>query len=286
MITTNIVADSISPAGKRITTLELVYPRFIHAEVMTHRAFSRNASSSRAIPVARASQMALDEMVFPVRWGLNQAGMQAKGENLGFGDMQEAELLWKYAAERCANTAIALSNLGLHKQWANRMIEWFSNIRVLVTATEWDNFFELRDHEDAQDEIRILAQTIRKAMDDSAPVETGMHLPYITKEEFDLYLDDWTGDLLSSDSIFKMSAARCCRVSYLKHDGTTPNIEEDLALFERLAGSRPMHSSPLEHQAFCNRGDTNTVSNNFRGWKQFRQYYEESLKENDNVLEK
>lgn len=266
MITAKIIADSISPAGKRITTMELVYPRFIHAEVMTHRAFSRNASSSRAIPVAKAAQMALDEMVFPVRWGLNKAGMQAKEDNLGFGDMQEAELLWEYAARRCANTAIALSNMGLHKQWANRMIEWFSNIRVLVTATEWDNFFELRDHEDAQDEIRILAQAMRQAMADSEPRESRIHLPYITD-------DDWYNHDLTMVMLFRISAARCCRVSYLKHDGEKPDVAEDLALFERLAGSKPIHASPLEHQANAH-FDPSWRSRNFVGWVQHRHLFE------------
>lgn len=267
MITANIVADSISHVGKRITTLELVYPRFIHAEVMTHRAFSRNASSSRAIPVERSVSMALEEMVYPARWGLNQRGMQASDDNLGFKDATEAERLWLSAAEKCANTAKLLSDLGLHKQWANRMLEWFSNIRVLVTATEWDNFFELRDHPDAQDEMQMLAQAIRAAMDSNEPSHTDFHLPYVSEGEF--FRSD-----INTGVCFRISAARCCRVSYLKHNGDHPTIEEDLALFERLAGSRPIHASPLEHQAMA-MNYTLGVSRNFRGWKQFREDFEE-----------
>lgn len=263
MITANIVADSISPEGKRITTMELVYPRFIHAEVMTHRAFSRNASSSRAIPVAKAAQMALDEMVFPVRWGLNQRGMQAADSNLHENDEYLAKRLWEVAAEKCANTAMALAELGLHKQWANRMVEWFSNIRVLVTATEWDNFFELRDHEDAQDEIRILAQEMKRVMDDNQPTVSRLHLPYVTEEDYNR-----TDEIY----LFRVSAARCCRVSYLKHDGTTPDISEDLQLFDRLAGSSPIHASPLEHPAVAFR-DASERSRNFVGWLQYREIF-------------
>jgi len=267
VITAKIIADSVSPAGKRITTMELVYPRFIHAEVMTHRAFSRNASSSRAIPVAKAAQMALDEMVFPIRWGLNQAGMQAKEENLDENGSYKASLLWERAARSCFDSAERLAELGLHKQWANRMLEWFSNIRVLVTSTEWDNFFELRDHEDAQDEIRILAQAMKKAMEESTPLLSMVHLPYILPEElFDFDLD----------VLFKVSSARCCRVSYLKHDGQRPSVVEDLKLFDKLAGSKPIHASPLEHQGWAS-GYKNMASRNFRGWVQYRELFEREI---------
>lgn len=269
MITANIVADSISHVGKRITTLELVYPRFIHAEVMTHRAFSRNASSSRAIPVERSVSMALEEMVYPARWGLNQRGMQASEANLDGLNEELAEELWAGAASHCASVAKRLGDMGVHKQWANRMLEWFSNIRVLVTATEWDNFFELRDHPDAQDEMQMLAQAIRAAMDGNEPRHTDLHLPYVTQDELDSVK-------LTYDMCFKVSAARCCRVSYLKHNGDHPTIEEDLALFDRLAGSRPIHASPLEHQAMAT-NSTLGVSRNFRGWKQFREYFEEGV---------
>lgn len=270
MISAKIICDTQNPYnGIRLTTFELVYPRFIHAEVMTHRAFSRNASSSRAIPVAKAAKMALDEMVFPVRWGKNQKGMQAQDENIDEELSATANLLWEYAAKRCASTAMALDRMGVHKQWANRMIEWFSNIRVLVTATEWDNFFELRDHEDAQDEIRLLAQEMRACMDRNIPDNYSMHLPYITSEEF--------GEPLGNVELMKISAARCCRVSYLKHDGSAPSIKEDLALFERLAGSRPIHASPLEHQARAI--ESTKYVRNFRGWQQFRASWEEGYYE-------
>lgn len=243
MYEAKMIADSVSPAGKRLPTMALVYPRYIHAEFMTHRVFSRNASSSRAVPVAKMVDMALTEMVEPIRWGKNIAGMQAADEDLTGRDLMEAKLVWRRMAEYCAEGARRLAELGLHKQWANRPLEWFGNIRVLVTATEWDGFFALRDHPDAQPEIQHLARLMKQAMDGSTPrlLQPGeWHLPYITDEE---------RATLPIGLLVKVSAARCCRVSYLKHDGTFATIAEELALFERLASAEPMHASPFEHQA-------------------------------------
>jgi hypothetical protein len=215
--------------------------------------------------------MALEEMVYPVRWGKNQSGMQARGENLNKDAESNAILVWRTIAECCAISAKTLADIGLHKQWANRMIEWFSNIRVLVTATEWDNFFQLRDHPDAQDEIQILAQEIKKAMANSTTVERSHHTPYV---------EDWENEKYGFTDACKLSAARCCRVSYLKHDGTDPSYDEDMALFDRLAGSRPIHASPLEHQGLSYKIGDKFNSRNFRGWIQFREMWE-----NGNELE-
>ena len=45
-----VLIDSVNPAGQRLTTFVLRFPRFVLSEFNTHRMFSRNASSSRAIP--------------------------------------------------------------------------------------------------------------------------------------------------------------------------------------------------------------------------------------------
>jgi thymidylate synthase ThyX len=80
MISAKIIADSISESeyGDRITTFELEYPRFIHGELMTHRLFSRNAASSRAIPINKMMDQVLTAPAMPVEWGLNKSGMQAE----------------------------------------------------------------------------------------------------------------------------------------------------------------------------------------------------------------
>ena len=263
MFEVKIVADSVSSYGKRLTTFQLVYPRYIHSEFLTHRALSRNAGSSRAVPVAKMAQIALTEMVEPIRYGLNQAGMQASDACLEGDSLEEARAIWISMAEVCAKGSQRLAELGLHKQWANRPLEWFSNIRVVVTATEWDNFFELRAHEDAQPEIHELAIQMQKAMGESTPtllLSGEWHLPYVTDEDYDAVaryrreamgmsdLEAWDDEGIT-EMLCRVSAARCCRVSYLKHDGHPSTVGDDLLLCDRLAGARPIHASPFEHQA-------------------------------------
>lgn len=182
----------------------------------------------------------------PIHWGKNMPGMQAKEEhdalvvlNYGTGaavpgvSIQEA---WRAAAHEAAAIAEAMNVAGYHKQIVNRLLEPFQFISVIVTATEWDNFFELRDHEDAQPEIRALAKVMKQAIDGAKPRLLSFgewHLPYV---------DDTERHCYNNDSLIKLSAARCARVSYLKHDGTEPSAEEDFALFDRLVGSVPLHA--------------------------------------------
>lgn len=269
-----MIADSVSPVGRRICTLELQYPRFIHGEVMTHRVFSRNAMSSRAVPVAKMIEQVRNNPALPVYWGANQPGMQASTELTGE-DLAEAREMWFQAADAAAEFAEKMSNLHLHKQIANRVLEPFQWMRTLVTATEWSNFLELRMHPDAQPEFQSLAVKIHDAMSESTPVgrlysgPNSWHLPYVRDDERGLYRDD---------VLLRLSTARCARVSYLTHDGELPDIDKDLELYDRLVGSTPIHASPCEHQAQPLVSGTE-VSRNFRGWKQHRETVERSLKE-------
>lgn len=293
-IEAKVIADSINGDGKRITTLQLVYPRFIHAEFMTHRVFSRNASSSRAIPVEKMIKQVRDNPAMPIHWGKNQPGMQAHEEHealvSGLRDKygnpfyaMTAKEAWSEAAERAADIAQAMSDAGYHKQVVNRILEPFQWIHVIVTATEWENFFILRDHPDAQPEIRALAKVMKAAMESSTPklLQVGeWHLPYITEDE----LND--ADLGGKYELLrKVSAARCARVSYLTHDGKKPELEKDLALYDRLITAKPMHASPIEHQATPNKeivriaGGSSWLYDpwlhgNFKGWVQFRKLVE------------
>lgn len=223
---------------------------------MTHRVFSRNASSSRAIPTKK---LASTEIVLPLRWGKNQPGMQASLENLSPEDAVKAEAIWRRMAQTCLEGVQELTDLGLHKQWANRPLEWFTNIDVVLTSSEWNNFFQLRDHKDAFPEIEALAKEMKRQLSLSSPRQLApneWHLPYLTTEERAQYkaeselaedpLNKWEAGLKWA----KLSTARCARVSYLKHDNTNPVFEEDMALFKRLVGSIPIHASPTEHQAW------------------------------------
>ena len=254
-------------SGKRITTFQLCYPRFIHGEIMTHRVFSRNAMSSRAVPVAKMIAQVRSMPAKPVHWGANQAGMQATAEVRTVC----AEFLWMKAAKAAADIAEEMEKLGLHKQVANRILEPFQWMRTIVTSTEWENFYELRDHPDAQPEFQHLAKMMHAAHKASVPNflnEGNWHLPYVSEAEVGMNsFEELPVDLR------KVSAARCARVSYLTHDGQKPDVTKDLALFDRLAGGRPLHASPLEHQATP--GDTDT--GNFFGWTQYRKLWEKEV---------
>lgn len=250
-----IIKDSISPAGVRLVTMELTYPRFIHPEFMTHRSFARNASSSRAIPISNLVEDAINNPAGPISWGANQPGMQAARELMGAG-LIIAQDAWLKARDAAVEQARILANVGAHKQIVNRLLEPFTHIRVVVTATEWSNFFALRRHPDAQPEMKYLADLMWEAMQASKPAlrQPGQwHLPYIEEEDWDNALTS-PDETLDTDpeaikTLLKISTARCARVSYRLHDGAPSTIEKDLALYDRLVGANPKHASPAEHQA-------------------------------------
>ena len=277
--TAKVITDSISPDGIRLTTLQLRYPRFIHSEFMTHRVFSRNASSSRAIPVAHMIEELKRDPAMPVFWGSNKPGMQA-GAELDGEDRQDVVARWLLARDSMIAAAQRMMEFGLHKQLANRILEPWAHINVVVTATEWSNFFALRCHEAGQPEIRVLAATMLDAMADSVPrslLPGDWHLPYVTDEE---RCDAYHGPSQAPEmnKLIRISVARCARVSYLTHEGKPSTVEEDLALYDRLVGSHPMHASPAEHQATPDRimgtpgaGWNNPhLHGNLHGWIQYR----------------
>ena len=269
MIEAKIIADSVSPDGVRVTTLQLKLHRFVLAELNTHRIFSRNASSSRAIPVKKMLAQVWNDPAVPVQWGANRAGMQAKVELIGW-RRRTAEALWRTASKVACGFAWGFMKIGLAKQVTNRILESWQWAHVVVTSTEWENFFALRDHEDAQPEIRQLAQVMKVAMLLSVPVAR----PYIGRDAWHLpYVSDFQRLIYSTEDCLAVSAAACARVSYLKHDGERSSLGEDVALLERLVGSEPRHASPVEHQCFPlpKPGDR---SGNFRGWGQYRKLLE------------
>lgn len=290
-IKAKIIADSISPEGKRITSVEAYYPRFIHSEVMTHKKLSRNASSSRAIPVKRMIEMLRADPAMPEYWGSNKPGMQA-GEELTFLMREYAEDTWINAMENSIAAAEKMIEYGLHKQIANRILEPWAHMRTLLTATCWNNTFALRRHADAQPEFKILADAIHEAMEDSTPKELGVgewHLPYVEEEDFGAayFVLKQTGAVNIHDEriyelLKKVSVARCARVSYMTTEGEPSTIEKDLILYDRLVGSSPLHASPAEHQATPDDWvGPNVVSpfgmyarpelhGNLVGWKQLR----------------
>lgn len=265
--TVEVVADSTAAHGIRLTSLKLRYWRAIHAEFMTHRVFSRNASSSRAIPVKKMLQQVWNDPAGPIHWGANQAGMQANEELKGW-RQSTAKFLWKMAGRTACIFAWGMMKVGLHKQVANRLLEPWQYINVLVTATEWDNFFKLRCHPDAQPEIQELAVAMESALADSRPkfLATGeWHLPYVTDEELRIKKHPM-GVLVA------VSTARNARTSYLTFDGKQSTVPEDMGLHDKLVGSEPLHASPAEHPATPM--TTKKFGRNFRGWTQYRELLE------------
>lgn len=271
-----VIEDSLNPYnGIRLTTLQLRYWRGIHAEFMTHRVFSRNASSSRAIPVSTFLKQVWNDPATPVHWGANQPGMKARTELTGF-KKWFAQFMWKTSGKMvCCLVWLTNKVSSPHKQVFNRLLEPWQYISVIVTSTEWDNFFELRNHPDAQPEIQELAREMKYAMDNSKPTERYTHVPYITgSDRIALGQDASTGRLM------QISTARCARVSYFTHDKQIPEIEKDLKLFNDLVGSVPIHASPTEHQATAL--DSEEFNKNFRGWSQFRNEVETNIQNKGN----
>lgn len=267
-IDVKIIQDSVAPSGNRLTTFQLKYPRYIHGEVMTHRMFSRNASSSRAIPVKTMIERIKDDPVVPIHWGKNQKGMQAYSE-ISPTRAAIARCIWLCNLYVTIPFVRLLIFLGVAKQISNRILEPWSHIHVVLSATEFNNFFSLRYHHAAQPEICELAKKMWEAYSSNVPIEIKegeWHLPYISDVEKD------TG-MYNIDTLLKMSTARCARVSYMKHDGYAPSVDEDIALYNRLLSAQPKHSSPAEHQAMAV-NNPDFKSGNFTGWLQYRKTIE------------
>lgn len=279
MISAKIILDSISEDGARITTMELVMPRIILAEFNTHRAFSRNSASSRAVSVEKKIREVRENPFIPLKWTRNKKGMQ--GEN-NFTKEQEEDFkdVWKEASKSAVAYADHLNYKSLHKQVVNRLLEPFLWHTVLVTATEWDNFFEQRCSPLAEPHMEMLAWKMKEVMEWEPPIKLTFgewHLPFVY------------GKPLGEDTTLKtrilVSAARCARVSYQKH-GVETKWEEDLEIGRKLLAASPPHWSPFEHQAQAFKPNDcefkwmektlkykdSTNTGNFQGWIQARHH--------------
>ena len=263
-ISAKIITDSVSPIGVRLITMECTFPRFILAQVNTHRQFSRNSASSRAIPISKRIAEVETDPYIPINFGANQPGMQA-GPVVGVRQRWEAQNIWRNAAANAAQSAKRMAETGVHKEVVNRLLEPFLWHKAIISATEWENFFEQRLGDGAQPEIRDLARAMRDSIDLSIPQPVfwgDYHLPYITPEEIKEH---------TKYRCMAMSVARCARVSYLNHDGTY-SVDKDMALFHKLKGATPPHLSPFEHIA---RPSETGCAGNFHMWEQFRHILEE-----------
>lgn len=268
-ITAKVICDSISEQGIRLTTFEIEYPRIVMSEFNTHRAVSRNSSSSRAIPVSKMLEHTKNINLKPVYFGSKKSGMQA-GEELAGEDLQYAKATWESALHSMVHSAKILGDCGVAKEVCNRLVEPFQLVKVVCTATDWDNFFNLRLHPDADPNICMLAYKMYKAMEDSKPCELNVgewHLPYVEKYDIPVNYSDLGGyeyetgyhvfhydneckhtveQVLSLEEAIKYSAASCASVSY-RTEGMT--LEKAGKIFDMLIKAEVIHSSPFEHQA-------------------------------------
>ena len=265
--------------------------RFVLAEFNTHRVFSRNSASSRAIPLRKQLERVTDDPAIPLIWAAEQKGMQGGDE---IEQTDRAEYFWLKARDRALDNAKNLADFGVHKSLVNRLLEPFMWHTVIVTATAWNNFFNLRCSPLAMPEIRDVAEMMKFLYDHNDPAKVedwDWHLPLIDDED-----REWAAmknpDRVLGESalptLVKISAARCARVSYLTHDGKR-DYSEDLRLYQTLVDN--MHSSPLEHvatpaahnvQSVCIERKIRTIEEgynycivvpkygNFLGWHQHR----------------
>ena len=252
-----VIAHSKAPNGEELITMEIELHRFILPEFNTHRVFSRNFQSSRAVPVEKMIKQVRNSPAMPVHWGKNQRGMVAE-EEFGGGDVEHIKSRWLLAATNAADEAKYLSSIGVHKQVVNRILEPFMKTKGVVTATRdgFESFFKLRSHKDAQPEIKALSDKMMEALYRSSPnvLEVGeYHLPYI----------DWSKDIdgqyflneqvTSVDEAIKVSASCCAQVSYRVLDDSlekATKIYDMLNLPERgVYPEDPPHFSPTEHIA-------------------------------------
>lgn len=273
-IAETVLSSQHAETGHRLTTMILYYPRWIHAEQRTHRALrlgevfdfptpsimedpnlSRNAGSSRALPVMKMIQDVIDNPAIPIFWGKNKSGMQSTEEFTG--DQRE-ELIanWlkdrDHAIER-AKFYASFGDEGCHKQIVNRILEPYSHIRVLVSGTEWSNFIGLRDHEDAEPHIRRVAQAVRVELA-KPPMQVlepqQWHIPFVscTPREAELRaMFSQEKNILAASQ--RISAACNASVSYKTVDDFDMDLPRANKVYEKLVSKPPLHASPFEHIA-------------------------------------
>jgi hypothetical protein len=271
-----VIADSINPDGVRLTTFEVTFHRFILAEVNTHRRFSRNSASSRAIPLQKMLDRATFHPALPLEWPSEKPGMSG-GLSLTGDDLEDAQRTLE--SIRDFTTATLQDYIGrhpemstrLHKSLLNRPLEWFMWHTAIISSTEWTNMFKQRINPDAQPEFFAVAYEMSKALDASTPEELNYgewHVPYISDED---------KDCLTVEEQVKISTARCARVSYLTHDGVRDYVE-DLRMHNDTLWHKG-HWSPMEHPAVAvDRKKYPAISSNFDpGWHQYRVFAETGM---------
>ena len=296
-VTAKIIADSVNERNTRVTTFELEYPRIVHSELMTHRVFSRNSASSRAIPVNTMLDLIEVNPAMPSQWGKNQPGMQAK-EELGELEKKAVKDLWLNACKEAVSHARVMNDIKAHKQVINRITEPYQHMKVVLTGTDFANWFWLREHPDADPTIAELAAKMKYEYDYNEPdnlEEDAWHLPYVRTQKANgtypqRYWDESDNEITLEQALM-ISVSACAQVSYRKTDDTLAKAE---MIYKRLIESKPTHASPTEHQCQVLSSFQNNVdwpkgithvdrngtywSGNIRDWVQYRQLIPDNVK--------
>lgn len=323
-ISAEVICDSISEDGHRITTFVVIFPRIVLAEFNTHRMFSRNSASSRAIPFKKMLQKVITDPFIPIAWMKDHSGMQGNQ----FFDGWKVKLLtqfWLTARNLAVILAWLLSKIGLTKQIVNRLLEPFLWHTVLITATDFENFFSLRAEGAAEIHIQDLAHKMLFEYNSSRPkkLKPGeWHIPFgdkmkdskiwtILQQQFGKRISGPGKEVIGEPvpqqeyalAFWKVklaiATARAARVSYNDFDGNE-DYEKDIKLHDRLA--KMGHWSPFEHCAQCmtqddilNHSDKHYIGNNmfilgysgnYRGWIQYRKTFKEENRKDNRVIKK
>lgn len=298
-IKVKLLQKSLGPYSDAcLGTFELVYPRMIHSEVLTHKQLSRNCASSRAIPIETMLKEIENDIAVPVHWGKNQSGMQAKEELQGEA-LDDAKYLWGLSARNAVKVSRKLAATGVHKQVANRITEPYQHMKTVMSGTDWKNVFYLRNHKDADPTIALLFKQMQELWENTEElaVDTDeFHTPYVeslmTAKGGVIWREYFNEnhEIISVEDAIKISASCCAQTSFRKNDSSADKAD---MVYDRLVNSKPVHASPFEHQGKPMQKHENPFdaskwepgithvnrqgelfSGNFRGWIQHRQLIE------------
>lgn len=274
MFEAKVLCDSVNSCNNRLITFELTFPRMILAEMNTHKNISKNAASSRAIPVEKMIRQVAESPFIPVYWGKAQKGMQAY-EEVSPENIEKCKAIWIAQRDIAVKAAEEMLSLGLHKQIPNRLLENWMWCTVITTGNigSWNNFWNLRNHHAAEPHMQIIANMCENAANNSTPnklEDDQWHLPLIGFEG---------DDQLTESEKAMVSVGRCARVSYLTHDGKR-DVQADIDLCKRLQNDG--HFSPFEHVALSSSGvkREECLSGNLgAGWIQYRKMIQGEFKD-------
>ena len=258
-----IVADSVSQNGSRLTTFTLVMPRIILSEASKHRVFTMSSQSSRAVPFKTMLKTVRTDPFVPINFMRDHKGMQGKTYFTNKFTISLLIFLWLRARDCAMLFAWLLNYIGLTKQMCNRLLEPFMWHEIIVSATDYENFFTQRCAADAEIHIQDLAIKMRIAMEESTPTllrYDEYHIPF--RDE----ILAQAGGALSRNELIIHSIAKCARISYNKYNQRI-DYDKDLALVKKLI--KDMHMTPLEHVASPVLVNTQVLGN-FKRYKQFR----------------